>query len=151
MTFTFSRKHSLRLIYINMGESPYFNWDDIHKYTKYVEEIETKYLLISLFWGINFLVELFPYYFVSKQYCGIHLFTHEVVSLLYGKQTEYLYFDLNILILVICFRLLSSLFHSLAPCIFIADPAISVVWPAILIKFFPFLVFLLWVLTRVSK
>ena len=79
------------------------------------------------------------------------LFTHGVVSLPYGKQTEYLYFDLNILTLVICFRLLSSLFHSLASCIYIADPAISVVWPAILIKFFPFLVFLLWVLARVSK
>ena len=47
--------------------------------------------------------------------------------LTYGKQTECLYLDLNCLTLGIVFKLLSSLFHSLAPCILIADAAMSVV------------------------
>ena len=69
------------------------------------------------------------YMFTSLIHLNIYMliYIYGIGFLTYGKQTECLYLALNCLILGIFFKLLSSLFHSLAPCILIADAAMSVV------------------------
>ena len=52
-------------------------------------------------------------------------------------------FSFKHLVLIIFFRFLSVLFHSLAPWILIDLAANSVEWPVILVRLAPFLVFLL--------